>query len=543
MPKPGLIRPPEMNPVYTQPYKRYLPGAFDDSLSILEKMNKVIYYLNQLGEITNEMLEKWNDVYEWVMGNGLENAVGNKLDEWLADGTMDKIINQRILGDIKKAIEELQRDKVDRKELPYVNIIDYGGDPTGQRGSSKALQDALEVGKRVIIPAGTFLINQSIRIPSNRSIELERFATLKRSTNINSMFLNDSNGTRGGYSANTNIHISGGTIDLNGDELPSRCTAIGFGHCSNISVKNVRFRGLYSWHYIEYNGVSEGVIQDCNFDGCIDPDGTEQVQLDLMRDTGVFPWFGPYDDTPCRNILIQGNTFKNGRKGLGSHSMVAGVTHDFIKIINNHFDNLSNDAIDCQNYARLIIKGNTLFNCANGIMVRSSGKDHPIYGVTIEGNTINDCDRTENSRGIHIWSTVNRGSIVNNVINKVGRHGIGVDYGNWWSISNNVVTNCSQAGVYIYGSSHVTLNGNNLSVNNTSNTDDRFDMTIGYMATDTTVNMVVTGNYMESIGLRYTDKAFITNNTIISEAKSNLSENNNNRLIVKDNFVGASYRP
>lgn len=40
-----------------QEYERYLPTAFDESMSILEKLNKVIEYLNQIGHLKQE---EWN---------------------------------------------------------------------------------------------------------------------------------------------------------------------------------------------------------------------------------------------------------------------------------------------------------------------------------------------------------------------------------------------------------------------------------------------------------------------------------------------------
>lgn len=543
-----------VNYQFSVEYEPYLPTAFNESLSLLQKVNKVIHEMNKIGQVTNGFVEMWNKLIEWITNEGLEDTVEKKLDEWLADGTLDKIINQKLFGELYETIEGIKTEmvsikatlkkKLEKEDLYYVLVDDFGADPTGKTNSSAGIQAAINAGKHIRFSEGaTYLIGSPIRIPSNRVLEMGRSTTLRRNADINSMFLNDSDGRVGGYSANTNIHIKGGNVDLNGDNFATKCTSFGFGHCNNITIEDVRFRNIYAWHYVELNACLDSRVSNCIFDGYLDPEGTEMLQLDLARDTGVFPWFGPYDDTPCRNILIDGCTFKNGKKGIGSHSMVADVTHDFIKIVNNHFDNLSKDGIECQNYARFIVKGNTFYNCDTGVAIRSFGKDNPVYGVTIEGNTFNDIDRTENSRGIHVWSSVNRGSIVNNVMNKVGRHGIGIDYGNWWNIANNVVTNCQQAGIYIYGTSHVTVTGNNLSNNNLSNTADRYGVTIGFNSADIVANIMVMGNYIDSIGAKHSDKTFVTNNTINSAANTSLVESNGNaRLIVKDNFIGASYQ-
>ncbi len=90
-------------------YESYLPNAFDDEMTLLQKVNKIIQALYDYAKITEEMLEKWNEVYDWVMGEGLEQSVNNQLQIWLDDGTFDKIINATLLAEInanvKKAIE------------------------------------------------------------------------------------------------------------------------------------------------------------------------------------------------------------------------------------------------------------------------------------------------------------------------------------------------------------------------------------------------------------------------------------------------------
>lgn len=79
--------------INVQPYERYLPAAFDDSLSMLEKINKVREYANQIGLTTNQLIEQWNELSAWVLGDGLSDEIANKMQEWLDDGTIGRIIN------------------------------------------------------------------------------------------------------------------------------------------------------------------------------------------------------------------------------------------------------------------------------------------------------------------------------------------------------------------------------------------------------------------------------------------------------------------
>lgn len=86
--------------------KRYLPTAFNDELTLLQKINKAIYELNKLGEVTNELLEEWERLLEWLLGTGLEEAVNKKMQEWLDDGTFYDLINEQVLGDINKKVDD-----------------------------------------------------------------------------------------------------------------------------------------------------------------------------------------------------------------------------------------------------------------------------------------------------------------------------------------------------------------------------------------------------------------------------------------------------
>lgn len=89
-----------MAEIMLQTYERYLPTAFDESLSLLEKVNKVIEYLNQIGKINNDVVTQWNSVMEWVMNEGLNGEVENKIETMTTDGTLYHLLNHSILSDL-----------------------------------------------------------------------------------------------------------------------------------------------------------------------------------------------------------------------------------------------------------------------------------------------------------------------------------------------------------------------------------------------------------------------------------------------------------
>lgn len=110
---PSLTR---LGEVVVQHYERYLPTAFSSNLSLLEKVNMVIEYLNQTGKTVNEALtfienaiEKQdlsidtleNEVEDFkksVTSEILPNNVERILDTWFVDGKLTKLVGEKVLG-------------------------------------------------------------------------------------------------------------------------------------------------------------------------------------------------------------------------------------------------------------------------------------------------------------------------------------------------------------------------------------------------------------------------------------------------------------
>jgi hypothetical protein len=83
-----------------QKYERYLPTAFDESMTLLQKVNKVIQYLNQIGDVTNDVVDQWNSVMTWVTSDGINDSVNAKLNTMVGDGSLESLINQTLFNDL-----------------------------------------------------------------------------------------------------------------------------------------------------------------------------------------------------------------------------------------------------------------------------------------------------------------------------------------------------------------------------------------------------------------------------------------------------------
>jgi hypothetical protein len=98
MVKPVLNSVGQLLPIFVQKYEHYLPTAFDESMSLLQKVNKVIKGLSDVYTITNDVVAQWNQVMEWVLGDGINATISTRLDAMIKDGTFSQIINQELLS-------------------------------------------------------------------------------------------------------------------------------------------------------------------------------------------------------------------------------------------------------------------------------------------------------------------------------------------------------------------------------------------------------------------------------------------------------------
>lgn len=145
MEKPSIYRFNQLAEILISKYERYLPTAFDESLSLLEKVNKVIAYLNQVGKVTNDIVLQWNDVMKWVMEDGLESSVNEKLDNMAIDGTLSSLINVEIFNDLNESINLAYNQPFNGHSYPI--YISHGGlSYSAPINTIQAFEQAVQVG-------------------------------------------------------------------------------------------------------------------------------------------------------------------------------------------------------------------------------------------------------------------------------------------------------------------------------------------------------------------------------------------------------------
>lgn len=436
----------------------------------------------------------YTDVYryndDWALNKLRETeAAVNAMNENL----------ERLYDEMEQDVKDYLDERMPHIVHPYVLVDDFDAWGDGEHDDTMPIRNAISYAKRnnkyvMFTPGKTYLVNDvvnkvALRIPSNMRL-VGNGATLKCGTYCSYAFLmtNDSNGTTGGYNANSNITIEGLNFDAGGFVT----TVLGFSHASNIIIDRCRFTNSTGWHFIELNAVSDASVTRCKFTNCNGSEATEMFQLDCASGSGGFPAFGPYDNTHSQNVRISDCMFANytwpsGTNvsnshiyGIGNHTNVLGHEPHQIIISNCCFENLAGAArFVC--LAGCIFANNTINNCYLGFNGQGGGR---LLNVNINnnimfGHTANVSDTTH-GRGINLGNNTsaantspNQCIIANNTVLNFLDYGIAVN-GTRISISGNIVMNI----IGRPGSSDNTIMGRGIAV--------------GYANTDT----VVSGNFI-----------------------------------------------
>ena len=538
--------------------KKWAPivSAYNDGMTVHELIKCLRKMTEELYGNECQLNEKMDNLIQFIEKGGFERYIIKELRKMRENGELAKIINEEIFQELNSRIRtvennfEIFKDETEQ-QLKKASILEkekrinvryfMDGSYDGVlRNFTDALQSALNSKFTIIeTPEGVYDLVKTIRIPSGKTLSMYG-TTIRKSSSFNTMFLGDSAGVIGGYDAIDSIVVEGGMIDVNGERYSEQAGAFAFGHANNILIKEVNMKNLYDWHYIEFNACKSCRVIDCKFEGQINPSGTEMIQLDLALSANEFPWYGPFDSTPCDDILIQGCVFQSGRIGIGSHTSALNKQHRHVRIVSNEFRNMSKFAVSLLNTNDVVFSNNQLEDCYNGFATKSH-VGNTCKNYTIVGNTISKCVGTD-SRGIHIQGDVNEGTITGNLLSNIGRHGIGVDDSTRWTVSGNTLYNIGRVGIWIYGTTRTVVKGNNVTEANTVGQSDTYGIQIGFVGADAqtgTNNILVADNYTEGLGVRFTTTTFVTNNMV---TRRGLVLTNNANQVAKANVVEGAYQ-
>lgn len=423
-----------------------------------------------------------------------------------------------------------------KKLYDFVNVVtDFGADNTANTDSSEAIQRALNSNNKYIyFPAGNYYVTKSLKIKSNTY--LFGYRALIQSKDADNIFINDSDGTKGEYEANFNITIDG----LQLKTLSEKATILAFGHCYNLWIRNCVFSStaeLQQWHLLEINSCQRVIIENCMFYG--KKFTNEMLQFDVATGSVVFPWFGPYDSTPCQDIEVSNCFFKHDDKydyetpvstdvGIGNHNGSDTAPIRRVNIHNCHFSKIK-QAFKFKYLVDSIISENEAFDCMSGFAFYSGNtiKGCQILNNHFKGNRSDYTEKTTSTtlcRGITFDNSNDlcyNNIVKGNLLEGFYTHGIACE-GRYNIIENNTVRECGLHGIYADYNSYCCRWNNNMCVGNGKfSTDDTpyYDIYIGHFkASNVTLEgrNIISDNSCGTLGMTsftgQTDRSYIFNN-------------------------------
>lgn len=148
-------------------FQKTLPLVYDDSLTYQELLYKLIAKINEVVESQNQTNENFDELYalfiqlkeyvdNYFKNLDVQEEINNKLDEMAKDGTLDKIINEQIFGELNDRIDKLE------KSGSVVSVKKWGAVGDGVTDDTTAFITCFnEITENNIlyIPHGIYVIN------------------------------------------------------------------------------------------------------------------------------------------------------------------------------------------------------------------------------------------------------------------------------------------------------------------------------------------------------------------------------------------------
>ncbi|WP_180930948.1 right-handed parallel beta-helix repeat-containing protein [Streptomyces sp. AJS327] len=265
---------------------------------------------------------------------------------------------------------------------------DFGAAGNGVADDAPALQLALNAalaagGGTVYVPAGIYrLATLPLRIYRRTRLALTPGATMRRGVRGTMLLNGDAGQNFPGYSGHGDIVIEGGTWDARGTQFAEPSMCISIGHAENVLIRDLTIKDVGGYHGIEINSTRHCVIRNVRGLGYVDTDGrdfSEFIQPDLAKGSAYFGGFGPYDDTPVIDLLVEGCvTGASGTpgttawpRGIGSHSASPSRPHRDIRVRDCAFQGCSQFAIGAYTWESVVISGVQFRDCGGGIRFRT----------------------------------------------------------------------------------------------------------------------------------------------------------------------------
>ncbi len=338
----------------------YITGNVVENANLLMRID-VLYY----NGVDNENLLAYDTIYNEISdvdkNNFLENSYNNVTIP-LIYYRNSKNSAYESWYKIDYTYKEIELDPSSEPYLKLYTNYDTYNDDTRMYYVLRSYMDHLaEIGGGIIhLAEGNYYIKNSINVPSNVSIIMEKNTIITNATDTKILFnlkekdvvLDDVEA----YGASENIMISGGKIDTNEEN----CQPIYIAKANGVTIKNVEFVNGCD-NYIRVMSSKNVTIDSCVFDG------TETSNGICITNA--------YSSVPCDTVTINNCKFSNLKNAILTN--IQGTAyHNNIAITSSVFDNCQQDAIDLYMVVDCVINENIFSN-----MINESCYSLRLYGI------------------------------------------------------------------------------------------------------------------------------------------------------------------
>jgi hypothetical protein len=582
-------------PLMIQQYETFIPNI--EGMDITQKTNSIIQYLNRIGKLNNDVVADWNKVMTWVMGEGLQDATNTKIDDLIAKGTFDDLLQtmfdeintantnfQNIINGqvntLTSSLAEIASKGYTNVLRPYTPLVSAKGD--GSTDDLIVIQNIINnVGQNgggtIFFPKATYMLSSTLWVSYSNITLLGAGidATILKATSTFS-----GNGLVKAWS--TPSYITGnGNASYNMTSL------------NNIQIIDLTVNGNFTgtpsstWGGIQFNQVNNGLISGCkliNFtDAGISLEGCTEVIVEknivdggnknLSRFGNILAVqnnFDPTSPTSSYRCIIKNNIIKNSTTvgfafSIGAYDCI--FEGNILKDNTNQHMLVEGSDPPQGKTQRNIITSNTFINGTDGIIASNSGSTFNTASLDDVVQNIISNNRFYNLAGNNIQVRCSNYLISENKIESP--FGTGIQAVNNYtsiqlfniSITNNHIT--AKNGISVQGSSkgyqHVTVSNNIIIGNNTSNSNGILVESVTYgciiggnqvsnfysngirlnnYAGGTVLNTLIHGNSVDNITNGY---GIFANNSLLSPIiKGNVVTNCYNQGIQLNGVIGAS---
>lgn len=257
-----------------------------------------------------------------------------------------------------------------------------------ERGDfTSAVQSALDTARcaahesnqiTVRVEPGEYELRKGLRIYGNTTLSL--YGVYIRRVNgayVNMLRIGSEDGVSKGVTGYyyENVAIEGGVFDADNTVQ----TMIKAAHAKNFSMKDITLLNALNNHMMEVAGVDGFTVKNCVFDTQTLNTETaadicyEAVQLDILKSGHIVNCRS--EDLPMKNILIEGCSFKNMPRAVGSHTAILNNPLRNITIRNNTFYNMGSAAVQGLGWVDCKIENNYIEKTPRAIAMYTVGTD------------------------------------------------------------------------------------------------------------------------------------------------------------------------